>query len=76
MSYLMYPKVFTDYMTRIQKKGPLMPYLPSLVYFYAMAPGESFNMTLPADQLPHLLLAGERALHSQLMCLLTLFYCF
>ena len=56
MSYLMYPKVFSDYFARIQKKGPLLPHLPSLVYFYALSPGESFHVTLPASELSHLLL--------------------
>jgi hypothetical protein len=32
-------------MLRIAAKGPLLPYLPSLVYFYALAPGEGFKVT-------------------------------
>lgn len=52
----MYPKVFSDYFTRIQKKGPLLPYLPSLVYFYALNPGEHFTMTIPSSELSHALL--------------------
>jgi len=61
MSSLMYPKVFSDYYTRIQKKGPLLPYLPSLVYFYGLAPGEHFTVTIPTSELSHILLTVPSA---------------
>jgi pyruvate carboxylase len=48
MSALMYPQVFNDYMTRKQKKGPLLRYLPTPVYLYGMLPGDKFEMTAPA----------------------------
>lgn len=51
----MYPQVFTDYMTRQQKKGPLLTELPSAVYLYAMAPGDVFDFDLSHAQLSHLL---------------------
>jgi pyruvate carboxylase len=55
MSSLMYPKVFSDYMKRQQSKGgALLRYLPSLVYFYGVLPGNSFTMTIPASLLTKL----------------------
>ncbi|NIY99987.1 pyruvate carboxylase, partial [Salipiger sp. HF18] len=36
--YLMYPKVFTDYVARHEEYGPVRT-LPTLTYFYGMAPG-------------------------------------
>lgn len=55
MSYLMYPQVFTDYMTRQQKKGPLLTELPTPVYLYALSAGDVFDMDLSHAQLSHLL---------------------
>ena len=54
MSSLMYPKVFSDFIKRIQQKGSLLPFLPSPVYFYALSPGDSFLMTLPVSSLTDL----------------------
>lgn len=48
MSSLMYPQVFADYMKRRKAKGRALRYLPTPVYFYAMAPGQSFEMTIPS----------------------------
>lgn len=48
MSSLMYPKVFSDYMKRVQSKGSVLRYLPSPVYFYAMEPGQKFSMDFPS----------------------------
>lgn len=48
MSSIMYPKVFSDYMTRLKAKGSLLRYLPSPVYFYAMEPGQKFTMNIPS----------------------------
>ena len=47
MSSLMYPGVFKDFMLRRQQKGLLLRYLPTPVYFYAMAPGQAFSMSVP-----------------------------
>lgn len=55
MSSLMYPAVFADYMKRLQSKGPLLRYLPTPVYFYAMQAGQSFKMTVPASLASHIL---------------------
>jgi pyruvate carboxylase len=49
MSSLMYPKVFDDYMKRRRGKGRALRYLPTPVYFYAMSPGQKFNMLVPAE---------------------------
>ena len=40
--YLMYPKVFVDYMTRHQDYGPVRT-LPTPVYFYGMQPGQEIS---------------------------------
>ncbi|MGR3662626.1 MAG: pyruvate carboxylase, partial [Paracoccaceae bacterium] len=40
--YLMYPKVFTDYMSRHQTYGPVRT-LPTQTYFYGMAPGTEIS---------------------------------
>ncbi|MGR3482735.1 pyruvate carboxylase [Salipiger marinus] len=40
--YLMYPKVFTDYMTRHLEYGPVRV-LPTRTYFYGMEPGEEIS---------------------------------
>lgn len=46
MSYLMYPKVFTDYMEAKLKKGNLLRWIPTPVYFYGMVPGSSFSVRI------------------------------
>ncbi|MEM7523081.1 MAG: biotin/lipoyl-containing protein, partial [Pseudomonadota bacterium] len=43
--YLMYPQVFTDYMTRHVDYGPVRV-LPTLTYFYGMAPGDEVGIEL------------------------------
>jgi pyruvate carboxylase len=40
--YLMYPKVFTDYVARHEEYGPVRT-LPTLTYFYGMAPGDEIT---------------------------------
>ncbi|MEO0912760.1 MAG: pyruvate carboxylase, partial [Pseudomonadota bacterium] len=40
--YLMYPKVFTDYMTRHADYGPVRT-LPTPVFFYGMEPGDEIS---------------------------------
>ncbi len=40
--YLMYPKVFTDYMRRHEKYGPVRT-LPTHTFFYGMEPGEEIS---------------------------------
>ncbi|MBC6436574.1 MAG: pyruvate carboxylase [Rhodobacteraceae bacterium] len=40
--YLMYPKVFTDYMTRHADYGPVLT-LPTRTFFYGMVPGEEIE---------------------------------
>jgi pyruvate carboxylase len=47
MSSLMYPKVFSDFMQARKKKGLLLRYLPTPVYFYAMKAGQKFTMCVP-----------------------------
>lgn len=51
----MYPKVFSDYMTRQAKLGPLLPLLPTRVYWYAMVAGDAFTFDLPKSELQELL---------------------
>lgn len=55
MSSLMYPKVFSDYMARIAKLGPLLKHLPTRVYWYAMVSGDAFSFALNKAELSHLL---------------------
>ncbi len=43
--YLMYPKVFTDYMTRHQEYGPVRT-LPTSVFFYGMEPGDEISVEI------------------------------
>ncbi|MBB5514206.1 pyruvate carboxylase [Rubricella aquisinus] len=43
--YLMYPKVFTDYMTRHLEYGPVR-ILPTHVYFYGMEHGDEIEVSL------------------------------
>jgi len=49
MSSLMYPAVFADYMKRLKSKGPLLRYLPTPAYFYAMQAGQSIKMRVPSS---------------------------
>eukprot|EP00605_Chrysophyceae_sp_TOSAG23-4_P002843 GSChrysophyteH1.ASY1.ANO1.3131.1 assembled CDS len=49
---LMYPGVFKDFMLRRQQKGLLLRYLPTPIYFYAMAPGQAFSMSVPKTGQP------------------------
>lgn len=55
MSSLMYPKVFSDYMARLAKLGPLLKHLPTRVYWYAMVAGDAFTFDLTKAELAHLL---------------------
>jgi pyruvate carboxylase len=43
--YLMYPRVFLDYMGRHQKYGPVRT-LPTPVFFYGMAPGDEISVDI------------------------------
>jgi pyruvate carboxylase len=43
--YLMYPKVFTDYLHRHQDYGPVRT-LPTPVYFYGMQPGQEISVEI------------------------------
>ena len=54
MSSLMYPKVFSDYMTCLQQEGPLRTLMPTQAYLYALSPGDIFSFRLPAVDLIHL----------------------
>ena len=49
-SYLMYPKVFTDYALARQAYGP-MSALPTPVYFYGMQPGEEIRVEIEKGKL-------------------------
>jgi pyruvate carboxylase len=69
MSYLMYPKVFSDFMVRQQSKGgDILRHLPTPVYLYGMVPGQKFTMSVPSKSVmeegtegvqPRLLPAGS-----------------
>ena len=60
MSSLMYPQVFTDFMTRSQQKGLLLKYLPTPVYLYGLLPGESFTLeNVPSEAARDALVACE-----------------
>ena len=48
-SYLMYPKVFTDFSAAHRRYGPVSA-LPTLVYFYGMAVGEEIAVELEAGK--------------------------
>jgi pyruvate carboxylase len=61
MSSLMYPKVFSDYMARQAKLGPLLQLLPTRVYWYAMVSGDAFSFDLNKAQLAELLTAVPAA---------------
>jgi len=54
MSELMYPNVFLGYMKRLQSKGPLLRYLTTPVYFYAMKQGDVMHTTVPLSLVSHL----------------------
>ncbi|NVO24863.1 pyruvate carboxylase [Donghicola mangrovi] len=43
--YLMYPKVFTDYMSRHKTYGPVRT-LPTKTFFYGMEPGEEISVEI------------------------------
>ncbi|CAM3278083.1 pyruvate carboxylase [Paracoccus nototheniae] len=43
--YLMYPKVFTDYMARHQTYGPVRT-LPTRTFFYGMEPGDEISVEI------------------------------
>lgn len=43
--YLMYPKVFTDYMTRHAEYGPVRT-LPTRTFFYGMQPGDEIEVEI------------------------------
>ena len=62
MSSLMYPKVFSDYMSRLVKLGPLLKLLPTRVYWYAMVAGDAFSFDLSKEQLKELLATVPPAL--------------
>jgi pyruvate carboxylase len=53
----MYPKVFSDYMARVAKLGPLLKHLPTRVYWYAMVAGDAFSFDLSKRELGDLLTA-------------------
>jgi pyruvate carboxylase len=44
-SYLMYPKVFTDYANALRKYGPVSV-LPTATYFYGMKPGDELSIEI------------------------------
>lgn len=48
-SYLMYPKVFTDFSAANRRYGPVSA-LPTLVYFYGMAVGQEIAVELEAGK--------------------------
>ena len=56
MSSLMYPKVFSDYMGRINKCGPLLHLLPTRVYWYSIVAGDAFSFSLNKKELSDLLI--------------------
>ncbi len=53
--YLMYPKVFTDYMSRHQTYGPVRT-LPTHTFFYGMTPGEEINAEIDPGKTLEILL--------------------
>jgi len=52
-SYIMYPKVFQDYMARRQDFGPVAV-LPTQVYFYGMEPGTEIGVDLEPGKRLHI----------------------
>ena len=59
-SYLMYPKVFTEYAASLRKYGPVSA-LPTPVYFYGMAPGDEISVEIERGKslVVRLLTVGE-----------------
>ncbi|WP_341760621.1 pyruvate carboxylase [Candidatus Endowatersipora endosymbiont of Watersipora subatra] len=60
VSYLMYPKVFTDYAYARREYGPTST-LPTLIYFYGMQPGDEITIEIEKGKLlvVHCLAYGE-----------------
>ncbi len=52
-SYLMYPKVFTEYADKRGQYGPVHV-LPTWNYFYGMEPGEEISIELEKGKMPHI----------------------
>ncbi|MEE4118736.1 MAG: biotin/lipoyl-containing protein, partial [Paracoccaceae bacterium] len=48
-SYLMYPKVYLDYMGRRRQYGPVRQ-LPTPIFFYGMEPGQEITVDLEAGK--------------------------
>eukprot|EP01038_Epipyxis_sp_PR26KG_P008321 gene8321-11257_t len=60
MSSLMYPKVFSDYMKRIQTKtGSLISYIPTPLYLYGMIPSDSCSFHIPVGDIRHILIQSD-----------------
>jgi pyruvate carboxylase len=55
MGYLMYPKVFLDYMGRHRSYGPVRT-LPTRTFFYGMAPGEEISAEIDPGKTLEILL--------------------
>ena len=53
--YLMYPKVYVDYMTRHRSYGPVRT-LPTRTYFYGMEPGEEISVEIDPGKTLEILL--------------------
>lgn len=53
--YLMYPKVFLDYMGRHRQYGPIRT-LPTKTFFYGMEPGEEINAEIDPGKILEILL--------------------
>jgi pyruvate carboxylase len=49
ISYLMYPRVFTDFAAMIRKYGPVSA-LPTPAFFYGMAPGDELSVEIEAGK--------------------------
>ncbi|MGI9016935.1 MAG: pyruvate carboxylase [Euzebya sp.] len=56
-SYLMYPKVFLDYMGRRRDFGPVRV-LPTPVFFYGMQPGQAVSVEIERGKTLHILLSA------------------
>ncbi|MEE8601231.1 pyruvate carboxylase [Euzebya tangerina] len=56
-SYLMYPKVFLDYMGRRRDFGPVRV-LPTPIFFYGMEPGQAISVELERGKTLHILLSA------------------
>ena len=78
MSSLMYPKVFSDYMGRLRKKGPLLRFLPTVAYFYGLLPGQELRMKVPSRLVRHLLLkvAFPLAVEGPKLRQMNYYYCY